>query len=59
MNERYAIYWLLPDNSRVYHSDEQSGRKWLFTSYEECWSTGHRLSRPQIEAKLMFEVIQD
>lgn len=57
MTQRYAIYWLLPNGTRVYHLDEAFGTPWKFDTYEQCYQVGQRLSRPSIDAKLMFEVV--
>jgi len=58
MKETYSLYWLMPDGTKVYHVDEEFGTPWRFDTYDETFRVGHRLDRPSIDAKLMFEVVK-
>lgn len=58
MKEVYSIYWLMPDGTKVYHLDEEFGTPWRFYTYDEAYGAGHRLAKPSIEARLMFEVVE-
>lgn len=57
MKDRYTLYWLMPDGTRLYHIDTAFGTPWVYDTYEQLWQVAQRLSKPRIDAKICFDVV--